>query len=103
MIEQHEAAGFTNQIDLVRREPSDDLRSGTTRGVDQTSQIRVGERDSQIATAIAATGAAEPQVAEAARHGQSLPQFGGPRSGHAAGTPLRLAIRKNAGKIWWLR
>ena len=74
-IEQHQAPGFPREIDFACGHPGDDLRSRAARGVDQAPQIRIGQRNAQIAAAIAATRAAKSQMAEAARHRPSLPQF----------------------------
>jgi len=68
VIEQHEAPRFADQIDLARGEPSHELRGSSTRRIGQAPQIRVCERNPQIATAIAATRAAKSQMTEAARH-----------------------------------
>jgi len=79
VIEEHQAARFADQIDLVRLQPSYDLRGLTPCGIDQASNVRLRQRNSQIPAAVTATGAAKSQVAETARHGPSLPHFASPR------------------------
>jgi len=80
MIEQHQAPRLADQIDLERGQPGDELRGGAPRGIHQTPKIGVRQRNPQVATTVTAAGTAKAQVAEAARHGRSLPQFASPRS-----------------------
>jgi len=87
VIEQHEAAGFADQVDFGRWQPSHEFSGSATCAVDQTLHIGVRERHAQVATAIDASGASKSQVTQAARHVPSLPQF----------VPMRTARR--SGKV----